>query len=248
MKKRSTFALSAVVIGLCTTWAFAGAKWETDFEAASKKAKASNRYMLLDFSGSDWCGWCIRLDKEVFSKKDFKDYAKKNLVCVLVDFPRRKALRKRVAEQNKKLAAKYKVRGYPTVMILSPGGDTVAQTGYRKGGAKAYVKHLGELIDPHRKKNNIPGPTSATKSGATTRGSSVRRLQPLVRKDDRETRTWTSRAGDTLVASIVEEKGPYVRLKREDGTITRILASVLSKEDLAYISELKKAQTADPGN
>jgi len=242
MNRRSTFALLAVISGLCATWAFAGASWETDFEAASKTAKASNRYMLLDFSGSDWCGWCIRLDKEVFSKKEFKNYAKKNLVCVLVDFPRRKSLRKRVAEQNKKLAAKYKVRGYPTVIVLSPGGDTVAQTGYRKGGAKKYVKHLGELIDPHREKNNIPGPTSSKASSVRRSTSQSGRSKPLAKKDGRETRTWTSRTGDSLVASIVEEKGPYVHLKRENGTIARILTSVLSKEDRVYITELRKKE------
>jgi protein disulfide-isomerase len=77
--------------------------WETDFEEASATAKASNKYMLLDFSGSDWCGWCVRLDNEVFRKKAFKDYAKENLVCVLVDFPRRKQLKKALKEQNTKL-------------------------------------------------------------------------------------------------------------------------------------------------
>lgn len=246
MNRRSTSGLLAVAIGLCTTWSFAGTSWETDFGAASKTAKASNRYMLLDFSGSDWCGWCIRLDKEVFRKKEFKNYAKKNLVCVLVDFPRRKPLRKRVAEQNKKLAAKYKVRGYPTVIVLSPGGDTVAQTGYRKGGAKEYVKHLGSLIDPHREKNNIPEPTTSKTSGPRRSTLQSGRAKPLAKKDGREIRTWTSRTGDSLVASIVQEKGPHVHLRRADGSIARILASVLSKEDRKYIAELRKKEMGQP--
>ncbi|MBL7115166.1 MAG: thioredoxin family protein, partial [Kiritimatiellae bacterium] len=72
--------------------------WETDFEDASATAKASNRYIMLDFSGSDWCGWCVRLDNEVFSRKAFKNYAKDNLVCVLIDFPRGKQLKKALKE------------------------------------------------------------------------------------------------------------------------------------------------------
>ena len=67
---------------------FAADGWETDFAKASAKAKAEGKHILIDFSGSDWCGWCIKLDKEVFSKKAFKSYAKENLILVLADFPR----------------------------------------------------------------------------------------------------------------------------------------------------------------
>ncbi|MCK5529413.1 MAG: thioredoxin family protein, partial [Kiritimatiellae bacterium] len=99
MNKRTTLAALAITISFMVTASFAGKLWETDFEKASAKAKASHRYMLLDFSGSDWCGWCIKLDDEVFSKKDFKNYAKENLVCVMLDFPR-KSLKKKLAKQN----------------------------------------------------------------------------------------------------------------------------------------------------
>ncbi len=127
-------------------------QWETDFKKASSQAKASGKYMLLDFSGSDWCGWCIRLDKEVFRKSHFRKFAKANLVCVLVDFPRRKSQMRKIKKQNAELARKYGIRGYPTVVILSPEAELAGSTGYRKGGPKEYVKHLREIINQHKAK------------------------------------------------------------------------------------------------
>jgi protein disulfide-isomerase len=138
--------LMGVVLLAVTTSTHAASHWETDFEHAQKLASESGKYMLLDFTGSDWCGWCIRLKDEVFSKKSFLAYANEKLVLVQVDFPRKKAQSKELKEQNQALASKYGIRGYPTIIILSPKGDFVQQTGYQAGGAEAYVEHLEELI------------------------------------------------------------------------------------------------------
>ena len=126
--------------------------WETDFKKASSAAKASGKYIMLDFSGSDWCGWCKKLEKEVFSQDTFKDFAEKNLVCVLVDFPRKKKQTGELKQQNRDLATKYGIQGYPTIIILSPGGEPVAMTGYLQGGSRNYVQHLNEIIERHRAK------------------------------------------------------------------------------------------------
>ena len=126
--------------------------WETDFQKASASAKESGKYLLLDFSGSDWCGWCIKLEKEVFKKSVFKKYAKDNLVCVLLDFPKNKKQSKKLKKQNAELAKTYGIRGYPTVIVLSPDGELVDKTGYKKGGPKVYVKHLIEIIAKHKAK------------------------------------------------------------------------------------------------
>ena len=88
---------SIVLLALClfalTGWSAEG--WMTDFEKAKKKAKNENKTLLLDFSGSDWCSWCIKLDEEVFQKDIWKAYAKEHLVQVLIDFPREKSNRVR---------------------------------------------------------------------------------------------------------------------------------------------------------
>ena len=145
MKKSLLMGLGLAVGLLGSLHASAG-EWETDFAKASELAKKEGKPMLLDFSGSDWCGWCMKLDKEVFKKTEFKDYAKQNLVLVLVDFPQAKPQSKKLKEQNKGLAKKYEIKGYPSVIILSPEGELVGQTGYQPGGPEKYVESLKAMI------------------------------------------------------------------------------------------------------
>lgn len=123
-----------------------GAAWMTDFDAAKTKAASEDKPMLVDFTGSDWCGWCIKLDKEVFSKKEFKDYAEENLVLVEIDFPRGKEQSAELKAQNQALAQKYGVRGFPTILMLDADGEVIEKTGYRRGGAEKYVEHLKGLL------------------------------------------------------------------------------------------------------
>jgi thioredoxin-related protein len=132
---------------LVATVGLAGEDWLTDYEKALKIAEKEDKTVLLDFSGSDWCGWCIKLDKEVFSKEAFKEYAGENLVTVLVDFPREKKQSDEVKKQNRELQKKFGIRGFPTVILLNSEGEKIAQTGYKRGGAEKYVEHLKKLIE-----------------------------------------------------------------------------------------------------
>lgn len=158
MIKKAIFLLTAAVFSCLPLFAFvatdagsvvahgAGLAWETDFKAAQAKATASGKPMLLDFTGSDWCGWCIRLDKEVFSQPEFAAFASEALVLVELDFPRGKSQPEAIKKQNEALAKQYGVRGFPTIILLSPDGKLLAETGYQKGGAAKYVAHLKELL------------------------------------------------------------------------------------------------------
>lgn len=121
-------------------------KWETDMEVAKKRAKDENKKILADFTGSDWCGWCIKLKKEVFDKPEFQEYAKKHLVMLEVDFPRQKKLPAIEKEQNEKLSTQFKVEGYPTIILMDATGKEVARTGYQEGGPEKYVQHLKGLL------------------------------------------------------------------------------------------------------
>ena len=126
--------------------------WKSDYDAALKQAAAENKYVLVDFSGSDWCGWCIKLDEEVFSKPEFIEYAKNNLICVMVDFPRGKELPKAQKDANQALLEKFKVEGFPTVLIFNPQGKLVKQTGYQRGGASGYVEFIKGVMTADQKK------------------------------------------------------------------------------------------------
>ena len=127
-----------------------GTEWTEDFDNALADARASGKYVLIDFSGSDWCGWCKRLDAEVFEKDAFKAFARENLVTVLIDFPRSKPQPAKLKAINQSLAEKYGVSGFPTILLLSPAGDLIGRTGYKPIGSEAYVVHLKEFIDKHK--------------------------------------------------------------------------------------------------
>ena len=147
--------LSAVVFCGCNQKSVAAEQagiWQSDYDAALKQAAAENKYVLVDFSGSDWCGWCIKLDKEVFSQPEFIEYAKANLICVLLDFPRGKELPKAQKDANQVLLEKFQVQGFPTVLIFNPQGKLVKQTGYRPDGAAKYIEFIKGVIAADQKK------------------------------------------------------------------------------------------------
>lgn len=120
--------------------------WMTDYPAAVEKAKAENKLLFLDFTGSDWCGWCIKLAKEVFSQKEFQDYAAPKFILVKLDFPQRIQQTAELKAQNEKLLRKYKVEGFPTIILLDSSEKMMGATGYQPGGAAAYVRHLEGLL------------------------------------------------------------------------------------------------------
>jgi protein disulfide-isomerase len=136
----------ALVCLLAVSSLAGGDGWLTSLEAAKAEAAKRQVPILVDFSGSDWCGWCIKLDKEVFSKEEFKAYAKTDLVLLLVDFPRKSKLPADIKKQNDLLAEKFEVQGFPTVLLLNAQGKELARTGYMPGGAEAYVKHVKSLV------------------------------------------------------------------------------------------------------
>jgi len=138
--------LAAFVLSGCADGHSGSNDWLTDFEKAKATAHERNLPILADFSGSDWCGWCMALEREVFSQTAFSEFAKDNLVLFLADFPSAKEQTAAVKKQNNELAARYGIRGYPTILLLDADGKELARTGYRKGGAKGYVEHIESLL------------------------------------------------------------------------------------------------------
>ena len=92
--------------------------WTANLEKAIETAKAENKAVLVNFTGSDWCKWCFKLSDEVFSQDDFKEYADENLIVVKLDFPRSISQSSETKAYNQSLAQKYGVQGFPTILIL----------------------------------------------------------------------------------------------------------------------------------
>jgi thioredoxin-related protein len=142
--KRSILTISLLFSAL--TLMAAQVEWFTDGGTAQTKAKNEKKFLLADFTGSDWCGWCMKLKSEVFDKSEFADYANRKLVMVEVDFPRHKPQDPHQKQLNEDLAKKLNVTGFPTVFILDAAGHPLGKLGYMEGGPKAFIAEVERII------------------------------------------------------------------------------------------------------
>ncbi len=120
--------------------------WQTNYNQAMSAAKKANKPVLLFFTGSDWCGWCKKMDKEVFSQPEFAQLVGNDFIFVELDYPMKNTLPSEQQELNNKLKQQYGVTGFPTVILLDANGNFVAESGYRPGGPKAYADYLKGLM------------------------------------------------------------------------------------------------------
>jgi protein disulfide-isomerase len=140
-----TTRLVCLIASLLAPLASDAASWLTDLPTAQAKAKAENKLVLVNFTGSDWCGWCIRLKNEILSKPEFETFANANLVLLEIDFPRRKAQSEALKQANQALAQKFGVQGFPTLVVLGSDGRRVGDLGYMEGGPKPFIEELRKL-------------------------------------------------------------------------------------------------------
>jgi thioredoxin-related protein len=146
VKTPRLFLLAAAVWLVFAAFARAESDWLHDWNKAQEEAKANHKLLFLNFTGSDWCGWCIKLDKDIFSQPKFKDFAHDNLVLVELDFPRRKSQPTEERKQNMQLAQQYEVLGFPTIVVLNSNGQKLWEfNGYFPGGPEAFIAQLQKL-------------------------------------------------------------------------------------------------------
>jgi protein disulfide-isomerase len=127
----------------------AAEQWETNYSAALEQAAKQNKMVLLDFTGSDWCGWCIKLQKDTFSKPEFQKFATESLILVELDFPRGKQQSDELKRQNEELAEKFGVQGFPTLVLLDPQGkEADRNVGYLAGGPEAFIQWVESARKP----------------------------------------------------------------------------------------------------
>ena len=125
--------------------------WSNDFKRAEEEARASHKLVFVNFTGSDWCGYCIQMDRAILSQPQFKDYASKNLVLLEIDFPsqrgpRWKAQPLELKKQNMELARQFEVEAFPTLVILNPDGKALWRyEGFYTGGLNAFLAELDKV-------------------------------------------------------------------------------------------------------
>lgn len=116
----------------------------TDFEAAKKKAKEENKKVLMLFTGSDWCAYCIKWEKEVFKKAEFAERTK-DYVLLMVDFPEEKPLPREQQKANDALLDKFNIKMYPTVMVLNSKGKKLGKFNFMEGGIEPFFAKLNSI-------------------------------------------------------------------------------------------------------
>lgn len=248
MKKNTLFAsIAGLAFALTTPFLSAGGEgWMTDFEAAKAKAEKENKAMLVDFTGSDWCGWCIKLVDEVFKHDEFKKGVADKYVLVELDFPRDKSkLSEETQKQNAELQKKYGVRGFPTILLLDSNGLPFAQTGYKAGGPDAYLTHLDELSENMKKRDEALA-TADKLSGVEKAKALVSALDAIpadyhsqyseliaeVSELDPKDETGFTAKQNRLVAqkTLEAEVGTALRAKDSAGAIAKIDAFLADNE------------------
>ena len=122
-------------------------KWTSDAPAAQELAKTTGKPLFIQFTGSDWCGWCKLMDGKVFSTTEWADYAKDNLVLLYIDFPRGKKQSDALKEQNDKLSEQYGIGGFPTYIILDAQGKQIGQLGASQDAtAQGFIDEVKDVL------------------------------------------------------------------------------------------------------
>lgn len=141
-----TFLFSCLL--LATSLSLSAQEWAADYPTAQATAKEAGKNVVIVFSGSDWCAPCMKLDREIWQAEEFGAAAGADFVFYKADFPRRKAnqLPEALAAQNNALAERYEVESFPLVVVVTPEGDVLGQTGYQKTTPTEYLALLKGFV------------------------------------------------------------------------------------------------------
>ncbi|WP_372648813.1 thioredoxin family protein [Draconibacterium sp.] len=140
-----TFLLTLILSGISF-----GQNWQSDFQQSLQTAKTEDKPVILVFSGSDWCAPCMKLENEIWSSDEFKNYSAEHFVLYKADFPRQKKNQPNSGQvkANKELAEKYNQKGFfPLVVVLDENGKVLGETGYKKLSPNEYIKHLETFVN-----------------------------------------------------------------------------------------------------
>ena len=226
--------------GGATPRAEASDEWLTSYDKAVEEATATGKLILADFSGSDWCGWCIKLKNEVFDKSEFKKWAKENVVLLEVDFPRRTPQPTELKQQNQQLMQKYGIRGFPTVLFLQADGSVAGRMGYLSGGPGKWTERAQQIVDKHPRVQVAKPLTSLADALASSKKSGL----PLL--------LFLARAGEDAVQTELDKlygNAEFVKMASKALTVAQVArpldARAGNTEKSALEGLLKRYQIKD---
>ncbi len=222
----AALAALIVIVAVDAVPARADETWLTSYAKALEAARASNKVVLADFTGSDWCPWCIKLKAEVFDTPEFKQWADQNVVLLEVDFPRGKAQPDELKKQNRELAERLGVEGFPTVVFLDGQGEEVGQTGYLPGGPAGWIREAQAVLDSARPKLRLRASLSAGLAEAKTEGL------PLLLAA-------AGPAGEKLVQELLAD-GRFIRYANLRLAVVQVKSSPESPADAKALADFKK--------
>jgi len=229
-----TTTLCAAIVALHGA-AFAGGEgWSADYAASKKLAAETKKDLLIDFTGSDWCGWCIKLNDEVFKHEPFKAGVKDSFVLVELDFPRDKSkLSDETKKQNAELGKKYSVRGYPTILLCDAEGRPYAGTGYQEGGPEKYVTHLNELREKKAKRDESFAAAQKAE-GVEKAKALIAALEAMDLKDEMVATFYGDIAAQITAADPKDETGfgKKAAAKKRSADFQSALQALARKQDM----------------
>jgi len=174
-------------------------KWHTSYEEALKEASKEGKKILADFTGSDWCAYCIHMKDTVLSSKQFKDYASKNLVLLTVDFPRKKKLPEQQAKTNEDLRKKHGVRGFPTYVILDAKGNKISSISHAK--TEVFIDTIDAAVYPNKDFATVDWELKNVKA-ANTASAKLREIKNRAKQNGKPILLYIPDNGSTLKFTV----------------------------------------------
>jgi thioredoxin-related protein len=230
-------ALSAGLLLAAAPALRAGLEWTTDYKAALTRAEAEGKGVFLNFTGSDWCGWCFKLKAEVFDKPEFEAFAKANLVLVEVDFPRRKAQSDELKKQNQSLQALHRIQGYPTLVLLNGKGQQIGNYGYMPGGPGALIGQIKQA--PGITWKSAEAPAAAPKSDKADKAADPFAGMPTGVKRYEELKLTGISGTEARRFAIVNNQtfsaGETASVKLKDGTVKLLCKEIRARSVVVQI-------------
>jgi thioredoxin-related protein len=215
--------------------------WLTDYDAAVAQAGREGKAVLVDFTGSDWCGWCMKLKAEIFDTPEFAAFAHANLVLLEVDFPKHKKLSAEQQRKNDALQEKFGVEGFPTLFVLNASGKPSAKAGYMSGGPLPFIAALKRAPGINWRDVSSPEPKKSTPPPAETLTAPVdpwAGMPTSVKRYDELKLTGLSGTASRRFALVNNQTfapGETARVKLKDGEVKVLCKEIRERSILIQI-------------